>query len=659
MGQEILKKLDRYFLLDCIAQGGMAEIFRARPASQEGANRIVVIKRILSGQGKNDEFHKMFQSELKVMLGFSHPNIVQLMDFGEANQERYIAMEYVDGKNLRQFLSKTTQNEERMPVELCVHVIEQAAAGLHYAHQFKDKITGEPLHIVHRDVSPQNIIISYDGTVKVIDFGIAKAKSNVESTRVGVIKGKPSYLSPEQIAGVELDGRSDVFSLAAVLWECLAGKKLFAAASGENEFAVLKLIESCDTHVKPPSSINPDVPAELDFVVLKALSKRREDRYQNAEEFQKSLRKFLYTHQPGFDPSNLGHLAKSLFKSEIVHDRRRLQYLASKAEVLLQSDLSSLEKREEVKGVPSRAREGTRTFMDPTLESGSKNIDADKIKDRSKSLKIELANLNEVESRRSQQHQENAKRDGVPGIEERQARATKPQDSTSTQQRPKRDLTAFKKPIGPSKMPTWLRKTASVVVLSLIIGILLFKESQKSQKVDPKAVVEGADQGGVLKLALPPGFGTTTVTVTQSTGEPQVFQFDQGQDPTFKAPLDELFVLEVARDGFKPIKREFVLKKSDLGSQKERVESIPLEPVAFGYVTITSIPSATVEIRPFRAPASVKPIIVESPTERLKLPAGEYQMTLKNDLLDMEKTEFIEVKDQKTIRVDSKLGLKK
>src|SRR6185295_3253088 len=180
---EVLKKFGRYFLLDHIAQGGMAEIYRARLASIDGAGRIIVIKRIQAGYGANSEFLQMFKSEIKTTMGFNHPNIVQLYDFGEEQNQPYIAMELVDGKNLRQFISKCNELKQGFPIPLAVYIAEQTASGLYYAHTYKDKITGDPLNIVHRDISPQNILISYEGNVKVIDFGIAKATTNVENTR--------------------------------------------------------------------------------------------------------------------------------------------------------------------------------------------------------------------------------------------------------------------------------------------------------------------------------------------------------------------------------------------------------------------------------------------------------------------------------------------
>ena len=188
--QEVLKKFGRYFLLDQVAQGGMAEIFRARQVNPDGLGRLLVIKRIQASYGTNSEFVSMFRSEIKVMMNFNHPNIVQLQDYGEEQKQPFIAMEYVEGRSLRQIRDRYFEKAGGMPPELAAYLVSQTAAGLHYAHVFKDRVSGQPLNIVHRDVSPQNILVSYDGNVKVIDFGIAKASVNSEQTRAGVIKGK-------------------------------------------------------------------------------------------------------------------------------------------------------------------------------------------------------------------------------------------------------------------------------------------------------------------------------------------------------------------------------------------------------------------------------------------------------------------------------------
>jgi serine/threonine-protein kinase len=329
---EALKKFGKYFLLDQIAQGGMAEIYRARMATPDGGSRLLAIKKVIASYSSNQEFVKMFKEEIKTTSGFTHPNIVQLYDYGEEQGMLYIAMELVDGKNLRQFISRFAEIKSQFPVEVSVYIMEQSAHGMGYAHGYKDKITGKGLNIVHRDISPQNILISYDGAVKVIDFGIAKAVTNQESTRAGVIKGKPSYLSPEQISGEVLDGRSDIFALGIVLWELLTGKKLFAS---DNDYGVLKLIENCTNHVKPPSIFNPKVPKELDAIVMKALVKNRDQRYQTSEELQRALHKFLYQFAPEFNPADLAYYARDLFKNEIVEDRKRLLKLNEKVEQLL------------------------------------------------------------------------------------------------------------------------------------------------------------------------------------------------------------------------------------------------------------------------------------------------------------------------------------
>jgi len=328
--QDALKKFGRYFLLDMIAQGGMAEIFRARQITTEGLGRTLVIKRIQPSYGSNSEFVSMFQSETRVMMNFNHPNVVQLQDFGDEEGQPFIAMEYIEGKSLRYVKDRIVEKLGNFPPDLAVFIISQAAAGLHYAHTFKDKLDGKALNLVHRDISPQNILLSYDGIVKIIDFGIAKASTNSEQTRAGVIKGKPSYLSPEQIdlSADKLDGRSDVFSLGIVLWELLTGRKLFA---GENDLATLRMIQNCHTAVRPPSEFNSLVPKELDYIVMRALAKSRDQRYASALEFQRKLQRYLVDSNPDFNPVDVSGEIKQLFANEIVDDRKNMQRLNEKA----------------------------------------------------------------------------------------------------------------------------------------------------------------------------------------------------------------------------------------------------------------------------------------------------------------------------------------
>ena len=314
-------KFGRYIIVDPIAVGGMAEIYRARiAAAKEGPDRILVIKKVISNLSQNSEFIAMFEEEIKITVGLTHPNIIQIYDYGKEDNQYFMAMEYVEGKNLRQFVKRLIDMKSMFSIDMSCHIISQICQSLAYAHAYKDRMSGKPLGIVHRDISPQNIMISYDGAVKLFDFGIAKARSASDATRAGVIKGKPSYLSPEQINGEELDGKCDIFALGIVLWELLTAKRLFVA---ETDMGVLRLIQSAK--IEPPSTFNPAVPAALNSIALKALSRDKTKRYQTAEEFQRDLHKFLYSFNPNFNPADLSYYAQEIFKQEIREDRDRLQ----------------------------------------------------------------------------------------------------------------------------------------------------------------------------------------------------------------------------------------------------------------------------------------------------------------------------------------------
>ncbi len=318
-------KFGRYIIVDPIAVGGMAEIYRARlAAAKEGPDRIIVIKKVIANLSQNSEFLQMFEEEIKITVGLTHPNIIQIYDYGKVDDQYFMAMEYVEGKNLRQFVKRLADMKSMFSIDMSCYIISQVCHALAYAHAFKDRMSGKALGIVHRDISPQNVMISYDGAVKLFDFGIAKAKSANEATRAGVIKGKPSYLSPEQINGEELDGRCDIFALGIVLWELLTAKRLFVA---ETDMGVLRLIQSAK--IEPPSTFNPAVPQSLDAIVLKSLTRDKNKRYQSSEEFQRDLHKFLYSFNPSFNPADLSYYAQELFKNEIREDKDRLQkYLA-------------------------------------------------------------------------------------------------------------------------------------------------------------------------------------------------------------------------------------------------------------------------------------------------------------------------------------------
>lgn len=313
-----LKRFGKYLILDHIVDGGMAQIFRARYLGEQ-ADKIVAIKMIREQFSADEAFKKMFMGEIKVTFDLIHPNIIQTYDYGEVEGHLYVAMEYCEGKNLQEYLKKLREKNFVFPIDVAVYITTQICRALNYAHTKVDKLTGKEAKIIHRDISPHNIMLSFDGAVKVIDFGIAKAETSVDSTRAGTIKGKLSYLAPEYLEGLKLDSRYDEFATGITLWEMLCNRKLFKA---ENDLAVLKQIQECKIPV--PSSINPKIPKELDEIVLKSLSKDRNNRYENCDFMDRALTRFLFKNFPEFNPSDLNYFSSQLFSEDIAENRKKL-----------------------------------------------------------------------------------------------------------------------------------------------------------------------------------------------------------------------------------------------------------------------------------------------------------------------------------------------
>jgi serine/threonine protein kinase len=315
---KVSTKFGKYTLIDRIAVGGMAEIFLARQAGLEGFEKTIVIKRIRPHLSKQASFVKMFLNEAKLAAQLNHPNIVQIYDLGKIGESYFIAMEYIFGRDMRRIIPKADSLGIPFPMVYALKIASSVCEGLYYAHQKVD-LYGNPLNIVHRDVTPENIFVSFDGTVKVLDFGIAKAANQIEQTRAGEIKGKLSYMSPEQCMGKMLDCRSDLFSLGVVLYEWLTGFKLF---TGDSEVAILKSIT--EGKIYAPSYFKADIPEAVESILMKALEKDREQRYQTAWEMQYDLDQFLSQYE--FTPSNihLSNFLKQLFNDELEEEKKRL-----------------------------------------------------------------------------------------------------------------------------------------------------------------------------------------------------------------------------------------------------------------------------------------------------------------------------------------------
>jgi serine/threonine protein kinase len=305
-----------YILGQVIARGGMAEVYRGLHVGQNGFKRLVAIKRILPRNADNPEYAEMFRDEALIGQRLQHANVVKVECFDIVDRCPSLIMEFIDGADLRAVLAEIEKSRElrRMPIPMAIYIIAEAARGLHYAHLRKDDMTGKPLDLVHRDISPQNILISFNGEVKVTDFGIATVDANFKSTETksGIVKGKYSYMSPEQISAKKVDAKTDIFALAIVLWEVLAMKRLFVA---ENEVQVIEIVKD----VRIPKSLrefNREINPDLEAIVLKALAKDPSKRYANMEEFEKTLRTYLSKAYPQFSVSDLVNMLKVVLKSK-------------------------------------------------------------------------------------------------------------------------------------------------------------------------------------------------------------------------------------------------------------------------------------------------------------------------------------------------------
>ncbi len=279
----------KYKILDKLDAGGMAEVFVAESESMKGFKKRVAIKRILPHLTKNQKFVQMFLDEAKLCLQLEHANIVNVFDIGKADASFFIVMEYVEGVNMKKIIESYRRAGKMIPIEQSIYVLREVCEGLAYAHDSTDLTTDEPLGIVHRDVSPPNILLSKRGEIKLVDFGLAKATSQLEETDPGVVKGKFSYLSPEAASGLNVDMRADVFSVGILLYEMLTGQRLFY---GENDYHTVELVRKAE--IPPISSINPQVPPEMEAVITKALARDPADRYQHASDFSEDLTKQLF-----------------------------------------------------------------------------------------------------------------------------------------------------------------------------------------------------------------------------------------------------------------------------------------------------------------------------------------------------------------------------
>jgi eukaryotic-like serine/threonine-protein kinase len=297
---------DRYTITERLDHGGMAEVFRGVAESMEGFKKNVAIKRILPNLTKNQKFVSMFLDEARLSLHLQHANIVQVFDISRTPDNAYfLVMEFVDGCNLKSLIERQKQKGRRIEVAHSIYIMMEACKALNYAHGLEHPETNQPLGIVHRDISPPNILLSKNGEIKLVDFGLAKANTQIESTDQGVVKGKFSYLSPEAASGLDVDSRADIFAIGIILWELFTGRRLFY---GDTDYQTVELVRQA--RVPSIAALNPEIEPELEAIVRKSLAKDANDRYQNAADLGDALAQYLFSRRMKVTARDIAGLVK-------------------------------------------------------------------------------------------------------------------------------------------------------------------------------------------------------------------------------------------------------------------------------------------------------------------------------------------------------------
>ncbi|MCB9594168.1 MAG: serine/threonine protein kinase [Sandaracinaceae bacterium] len=308
----------RYLLLERIAVGGMAEVYLAKRFEADQVSDLIAIKRIKPSLAENDDFIRMFLDEAKIAGRLSHPGIARILELGRIGRSHYLAMDFVWGKDLLQIMRRVKLLGAQLSPSFVAWTGIGMLEALDAAHRLTDR-HGKPMGLIHRDVSPQNVLVSFDGVVKLIDFGIAKAQSRSTETQAGVLKGKVGYMSPEQVKGSKIDGRSDLFAVGTCLYELLTLRTLFAR---ENAFEALENVKY--VKAEPIGELRPDVPEALASILLRAHAADPAERWQSAAEMAAALRAFVAAHEPGYDRVSLVTWMRDAFRKELHTERVRL-----------------------------------------------------------------------------------------------------------------------------------------------------------------------------------------------------------------------------------------------------------------------------------------------------------------------------------------------
>jgi serine/threonine protein kinase len=356
-----------------LAAGGMAEVWVAHSLSVAGFKKKVAIKRILPGLLKDDRFVRMFLDEARLSLNFNHANVVTVFDLGKSDETYFIVMEYVEGTTLKQVLEYLQERGLRVPLPLVLWILIETLKGLEYAHNLSDPETEEPLHVVHRDISPPNLLISWNGEVKLTDFGLAKATSQLESTDAGVVKGKFSYLSPEAAHGQPVDGRTDVFAVGILAYEMLTMRRLFL---GETDYQTVESVRAAN--VPSIRAQNPEVSEQLEKIIRKSLARDLDQRYRNAAEFAEDLLEFLFANKLKVSARDLSNLLADLRRireAKEAQDKAAGKREMTLIEELMAEELANFRSIDEDSGHEHASSTGSRSLLDDDFDSSAPLVD--------------------------------------------------------------------------------------------------------------------------------------------------------------------------------------------------------------------------------------------------------------------------------------------
>ena len=478
---------DRYTITERVDQGGMAEVFRGVAESIQGFKKAVAIKRILPTLTKNKKFVSMFLDEARLSLHLQHANIVHVFDIGiGADTAYFIVMEYVDGANLKSITEFHKRQGRRIKVAHTIYLMIEVCKGLAYAHEVSDPESGKPLGIVHRDISPPNILISKMGEVKLVDFGLAKATSQLETTDPGVVKGKFSYLSPEMASAQEIDHRSDLFAVGILLWEMLTGRRLFY---GETDYQTVELVRQAK--VPPIGPLNPDVDADIEAVVRKTLARDPRDRYPHAADLQDALAQILFSKGLKVTSRDIAALVR-----EVVADREKSKPATPKVrgliDALIQEEIAKFTSLDEVGANTPDGVAGAKP-LSPEEVSGVQPLNSDAFVDTrgwiddlamdSPHAAATAPTLTSPTDGRTASALKSAPPARAPrGSGERQAvppprPVAEPSEIESLQQILEPDKTGVKKKSGgESNTVMWLIVAIAVLVVGIGAGLFVFKD---------------------------------------------------------------------------------------------------------------------------------------------------------------------------------------